>query len=124
MSTVEKPYRGTKEFALVHAELITAAKFRGTVTYQEIAQLVGLPLVGNYMQKEVGRLLGEISMEEVANGRPMLSAAAVGVSGNPGAGFFNLARELGKLGDDNEEGFWEAELKAVYETWKVELRKP
>ena len=123
MGMVENHYRGTKEYALVYAELIAAAKYRGTVTYQEIAQILGLPLRGNYMQKEVGWLLGEISDDEVANGRPMLSAIAVGVSCNPGAGFFTLAKELGKLKDDDEQGFWESERQAVYETWKVELKK-
>jgi hypothetical protein len=123
MSVVENHYRGKKEYALVYSELIVAAKYRGTITYQEIAQIVGLPLQGNYMQKEIGQILGEISDDEVSNGRPMLSAIAVGVSGNPGQGFFNLARELGRLRDDDEQRFWEAERKAVYDTWKIELKK-
>lgn len=114
-------YLGTKEYALIQAELITAAKHRGTMTYQEIAQIVGLPLKGNYMSKEVGALLGAISEEEVANGRPMLSAIAVGVNGKPGQGFFSWARELGKLTSEDENDFWESECKAVYDTWKVKL---
>ena len=37
-------HRGTKAYLLIYAELITAARYRGTVTYQELAELVGLPL--------------------------------------------------------------------------------
>jgi hypothetical protein len=123
MSKVKGKYRGTKEYTRVYAELMIAAKYRGSVTYQEIAQMIGLPLKGSHMGKEIGWILGEISDDEVANGRPMLSAIAVNVGGNPGPGFFTLARELGKLTHDDEPGFWEAECQAVYETWKIELRK-
>jgi hypothetical protein len=49
-----KQYRGTREYALIFAELITAARYRGTVTYQELAELVGLPLQGNFMGAELG----------------------------------------------------------------------
>jgi hypothetical protein len=34
MSVVKSKYRGSKEYALVYTELITAAKYRGTFTYQ------------------------------------------------------------------------------------------
>ena len=61
MNTVQGKYRGKKEYSLVYTELITAAKYRGTVTYQEIAQIMGLPLSGNHMSREVGWVLGEIS---------------------------------------------------------------
>lgn len=115
-------YRGTIEYALVYNELITAARYRGTVTYQEIAKLMGIPLVGGYMAKLIGEILGEISMDEVEHGRPMLSAIAVGVKGLPGDGFYKLARELAKLTTQSDEEFWAAEKKAVYETWKIRLK--
>jgi len=38
MSIVENRYSGTKDYALEYAEL-TAAKYRGTVTYQEFAEI-------------------------------------------------------------------------------------
>jgi hypothetical protein len=63
---------------------------------------MGLPMKGNYMQHEVGWMLGEISEDEIANERLMLSALAVGVSGVPGEGFYNLAKELGRLHDDSK----------------------
>lgn len=115
-------YRGTIEYALVYNELITAARYRGTVTYQEIAKLMGIPLVGGYMAKLIGEILGEISMDEVEHGRPMLSVIAVGVKGLPGDGFYKLARELAKLTTQSDEEFWAAEKKAVYETWKIRLK--
>ena len=96
------------------------------MTYQELADLVGLPLQGNYMGKELGHYTGEISREESEHGRPMLSAIVVGSSGKPGGGFFGLAKELGKLTSDDpaeQNAFWEAEKRAVYETWKKSLHK-
>ena len=119
----DKTYRGTKEFGLIYIELITAARYRGTVTYQEIAQIMGLPLSGNHMSREVGWILGEISAYELENGRPMLSAIAVGVNGKPGQGYFEWARKLGRLTTEDEWVFWENECKAVYDTWKVKLIK-
>src|SRR5688500_16257184 len=102
MNAEQGKYRGKKEYALVYTELINAAKYRGTVTYQEIAQIMGLPLQGNHMSREVGWMLGEISEYELANGRPMLSAIAVGVNGKPGAGYFDWARKLGRLTSEDD----------------------
>lgn len=118
-------YRGTKEYQLVYAELITAARYRGMTTYQAVAQILGLPLTGSYMGNQVGHAVGEISADEVVQGRPMLSALVVGVNGLPGQGFFILARQLGKLQSDqpeDEQRFWEQEKEAVYETWEREFK--
>ncbi len=116
-------FRGTKEYSFVYTELITAAKYRGTVTYQEIAKILGMPTQGNNMGRVIGLILGEISRDETAKGRPMLSAVATNVNGSPGKGFFLLARELGRITDkDSEITFWQRELKLVYTTWKVVLK--
>jgi hypothetical protein len=127
MPIVSDKYRGKKEYHLVYNELINAARYRGTVTYQEIASLMGLPLTGNYMQSQVGHILGEISEDETENDHPMLSAIAVSVSGSSSSGFFELAKLLGKLKDDSEEGrqkFWEETKQSVYKTWRKELKPP
>jgi hypothetical protein len=119
-------YRGTKEYFLILVELIQTARYRGTVTYQELADLIGLPLVGAFMGNELGGYLGAISQDEVQHGRPMLSALTVTVEGKPGNGFFALAKDLGKLKSDHpsdREAFWEAEKKAVYQTWQRSFRK-
>ncbi len=46
------------------------------------------------MGKEVGHLLGEITEDEVARQRPMLSAVVVDVKGKVGPGFFTWLRSL------------------------------
>jgi len=72
------------------------------------------------MGSEIGHLVGEISEDEHAHGRPMLSAIVVSVKGRPGPGFFALAIELGELNDDSEEGkeaFWLKTRDALYKTW-------
>ena len=124
MPILQSKYRGTKEYLLVYAELIAAARHRGLLTYQEIAQLMGLPLTGNKMGREVGLMLGEISADEHDNGRPMLSAIVVGVNGKPGDGLFGISKRLGVFDDENEvarEQFVEQERRAVYEMWRTVL---
>ena len=126
MPIVASKYRGTREYLLAYAELIRAAQYRGAMTYQEIAAIMGLPLKGSYMGSQVGWILGEISDDEQQRSRPMLSAVAVGVSGKPGSGFFVLARQLGKLGKgtkEDEHKFWLQEREAVYKTWQKRVGK-
>ena len=119
-------YRGSKEYHLVYSELIRAAQYGGVTTYQAVAQIMNLPLRGSHMGSETGRVLGEISEDELNQGRPMLSAIAVGVSGLPGQGFFAWAEEMGRLSpgatEEEQLRFWEEEKKAVYRAWKREFR--
>ena len=127
MSVVADKYRGSKEYLLVYCELIQAARYKGVTNYQAVAKIMSLPLTGNYMAKETGQMLGKISEDELKHGRPMLSVLVVGTSGLPGAGFFALARQLGKLQDDSpaaERSFWEQEKAAVYNTWHREFKTP
>jgi hypothetical protein len=118
MCVVTNRYRGTTDYIRVLAELVHAAEYRGTTTYQDLAVIMGLPLQGSHMGKETGHVLGEISEDEVKAGRPMLSAVAVSVNGKAGPGFFALAKDLGRFNGDfaDEESFWRKELQAVYET--------
>jgi hypothetical protein len=127
MPQVADKYRGKVEYALVYRELITAAQYRGTVTYQEIALIIGLPTVGSYMGSQTGWILGEISEDEFNAGRPMLSAVAVSVEGTPGDGFYSLAKQLGKFPGDSPEAriqFWAKERDAVYKLWQRKIPKP
>ena len=77
------------------------------------------------MGKEIGLILGaisEISEDEVLAGRPMLSALAVNVKGDPGPGFFGLARELGRLDQNGDKSaFWKAERDDAYKAWRRRL---
>lgn len=125
MSAESYKSKKNKVYLLVYCELINAARYRGTTTYQAIAQIMGLPLKGGHMAGEVGKILYEIVKDELDNKRPMLSAVAVGVNGLPGPGFFVLARDLGKLQDvseDEQRQFWEKEKEAVYAAWKREFK--
>lgn len=123
MPVVSDKYRGTTDYALVLGELIRAAQYRGLTTYQDIAPLVGLPQAGHHMAREIGLILGAISEDEVVLAhRPMLSALAVNVKGDPGPGFFGLARDLGRLDQSGDESaFWKAERDDVYKAWRRRL---
>jgi hypothetical protein len=124
MGAVKDKYRGTTTYFHVMAELVRAAQYRGLTTYQDVAVIMGLPVRGSHMGSETGQILGEISEDEVAAGRPMLSAVAVSVEGKAGPGFFALARQLGRLtGDESDGAFWEMERQAVYAAWKRPLPK-
>jgi hypothetical protein len=118
MSETDSTYRGTKEYLLVYCELIRAARYSGTTTYQALAQIMDLPLSGSWMGTATGNMLREISRNEHQHGRPMLSAVVVGVSGVPGQGFYGLAEERGRFKGGSKEDklrFWEEERKVVYD---------
>jgi hypothetical protein len=120
MATFEQ-YRARREYLLIYAELITAARYRGVVTYQHLARLAGLPLKGSYMGKEIGMYLGAVSDAEHTLGRPLLSAVAISTKDTPGSGFFSIAKHLAKYSGgtrEDERAFWLAEQEAVYEMWK------
>ena len=111
-----------KAYLRVYALLIEAARFRGTVTYSDIARIMGLPERGSWMGKMTGRMLGSISVRERSCGRPMISAVAVSSTNRqPGFGFFVLAEQFGEiapdLGAQERIAFWEAERDRVYAEW-------
>lgn len=118
-----KDWVNSKEYFITYSISINAAQQCGVVTYQEVAQACGLPTSGNYMSSTVGNLLGEVSRNELAHGRPFLSAIAVGVNGKPGDGFYDWAKKLGSMKDDqDEEAFLTEESRRVYEAWRVTYR--
>ena len=120
--TYPKAYRGTTAYVRVMAELIHAAEYGGLTTYQHIALLMALPTKFSIMASKTGKILGEISEDEVKNDRPMLSAVCVNVEGKPGPGFIAWARKLGRAGqNDDASTFWERERDAVYVAWKRPL---
>jgi hypothetical protein len=119
---VTPKYRGTTVYFHVLAELVRAAQYRGVTTYQDVAVIMGLPVSGNHMGREVGQILGEISDDEVVAGRPMLSSVAVDVRGRVGEGFFALARDLGRFAvPSSETAFLEKEREATYQAWRRPL---
>ena len=83
----------------MYCELINTARHRGTITYSDVAKLMGISEPGHHMAVATGHLLGEISDDEHGYGRPMLSAIAVSSGhGMPGSGFFELAQKTRQIG--------------------------
>lgn len=121
MGAVKDRYRGTTEYFHVLAELVRTAQYRGVTTYQDVAVIMGLPLSGSHMGKEVGHVLGEISEDEISAGRPMLSSVAVDVRGKVGDGFFALARDLGRMRGETELEFLNSQRTATYDAWRRPL---
>jgi hypothetical protein len=99
--------------------LIGRAKLRQTIPYSDlVVQVKAIDLPRN--SPTLWNMLGEISTAEDAAGRGMLTVIVVHGQGDtlPGAGFFRLARRLGKDVSD-ERAFWTEELKRVYASWST-----
>ena len=88
-----KEYRSTKECALIFAELIIAARHRGTVTYQELAELIGLPGVYGY-RHQIGKVLDAArAVDNFADKqeiRPERMDVVLRSTGQPGSGKYRL----------------------------------
>ena len=71
-----------------------------------------------YHDPRLFHFLGEISAEESAAGRGMLTALVVHKNGDmqPGPGFYELAQELGHDTSDILK-FWIEEVKRVFAAW-------
>ncbi len=110
----------------VHEKLVATARDQDTVTYGELIPLGGLShFTGDALSGALGRLLYDVVMVEIKENpdAPMLSAVAVSSSDNaPSKGFYELAREMGRLhtnNPDSELAFWMKELKACYNYWQA-----
>lgn len=97
--------------------MIEVARRSGVIAYSD---LVG-KITSIYLEAHDPRLfhlLGEVSTEEDAAGRGMLTVVVVHKTGDymPGPGYFELAQELGRDTDDLD-ACWITELKRVHKTW-------
>lgn len=93
------------------------AKLRGMIAYSELAaKLQSVQLEPNSFA--LFSLLGDVSWEEDKAGRGMLSVIVVHKAGDmqPGHGFFELARDLGRDTSDIL-ACWITELKKVHAYW-------
>lgn len=115
--------RGTYEH--VRDELIRAAQYRGLTTYLDIAVVMGLDVNDpRKMQSDVGPILRQISADEHAADRPMLTAVAIGAKGRPSDPFFEQAKDFGRYRpSQTKKWFWERELRIVYKHWKRTYRQ-
>src|SRR4051812_40646931 len=97
--------------------MIDRAKLRGRIAYSELTPLISAVRFDPY-DTRLSHLLGEVSVEEDAAGRGMLSAVVVHKNEDmqPGEGFFVLAKHLGRNTKDVLR-FWITELNKVHDYW-------
>jgi len=99
--------------------LIERAKVRGMIPYSElVAKIKTISLEPE--SYALAAMLGEISSEEDAAGRGLLTVIVVHKYGDmqPGPGFFDLAEELGRDTSDILT-CWVNELKRVHAYWST-----
>ena len=97
--------------------LIERAKVRGLIPYSELVTKIKTINMDSHSYA-LAAMLGEISGEEDAVGRGMLSVVVVHKHGDmqPGPGFFDYADELGR-DTSNILKCWIEELKKVHAYW-------
>ncbi len=104
----------------IHKKLTEVARLQATISYSELAPLADLDMSRDSDRVEIGRILGEISMHEHEHERPMLSAVVTQKDGDPGKGFYTLARELGVMARRMSKlAFWSLELRRVHDYWST-----
>lgn len=112
-----------KEWAAAKREAIdilaARAKVRGMIPYSDLAARIKSVRLEAHDQR-LFHLLGEISEVEDAAGRGMLSVIVVHKAGDmqPGPGFFELAKQLGRDTSDILK-CWVEELKKVHAYWSA-----
>ena len=97
--------------------MIDRAKVRGMIPYSDLVQqITSIRLAAH--DPRLFHMLGEISSEEEAAGRGMLTVLIVHKQGDmqPGPGFFELAQLLGKDTKDLLK-CWVDELHKVHTVW-------
>ena len=110
------------EHQAVYERLVRAARAGEFVHYGELAKMLGIDMDNPHFGALVGKVLGQISEDEVAGGRPMISAIVVSKEDMlPGAGFFKLGQELHRTDPGEDEiGFAIRQIKRVHEYWSRE----
>jgi hypothetical protein len=105
----------TKMRQIVYDRLKEVARRKQLITYKELAAAAGLDWNKDYGRcRQIFSILRAICTAEVEQGRPMLAAVVVRQdNGMPGAGFFALARQLGRYQGGADHSFWLAERDAV-----------
>lgn len=102
----------------IAARLRSVARAGRTVTYNDLAAVVGWDMDDPTAAREVAGILRAISTAEHGAGRPLLSVVVVGVkTGRPGKGFFKLAQRLGRYDGADDEAFFAQELRRVHAHW-------
>ena len=101
----------------IRAILVEVATRRQTITYSALAKRARLKWNHKVSHDRlmIGALLGDISNEEYARGRPLLTAVVVQKkTGRPGLGFQGLVL---LKGFPSTPHFWDIELKRAHDFW-------
>jgi hypothetical protein len=107
----------------VREKLIDLAAKQQTITYQKLSDIynIGLDMqASEYDRAEIGRILGEISVYEHNNRRPLLSAIVLTKGSQyEGDGFYKMAQNLGfgPWKSLKENAFDVMEIKRCFEFW-------
>lgn len=115
------PY--TEDHLRIREVLIKVAKRKSVINYTDLLKQSGVRLdMSNPHDRGVlGNLLGDISWNEVQEGRPMLSSVALHAGDfKQGGGFFDLAEELYSISlpsADAELEFGMDEMNKTHEFW-------
>jgi hypothetical protein len=114
------------EHQAVYERLVQAARARGFVHYGELAKMLGIDMDNPHFGALVGKVLGQISEDEVAAGRPMISAMVVSRDDMlPGKGFFKLGQELHQVDPGEDEiAFAIRQIRRVHEYWASQREAP
>jgi molybdopterin synthase catalytic subunit len=99
------------------AAMVTRARVRGMIPYSDLVKQINSIKLDAH-DPRLFHMLGEISSEEDAAGRGMLSVVVVHKVGDmqPGPGFFELAKQLGR-NTSNILKCWVDELHKVHAIW-------
>jgi hypothetical protein len=102
--------------------MIERAKLRGMIPYSDLVREIEAINFEPH-DTRLFHLLGQISVDESAAGRGMLSVVVVHKNGDmqPGPGFFVLGQHLG-YGTKDLLKFWVDELKKVHGNWSLRRR--
>lgn len=97
--------------------LIAVARRRGRIAYSELVPQISAVRMEHH-DPRLFHLLGEISVEEDKLGRGMLTAIVVHKHGDmqPGPGFFELAKSLGRNTKD-PLACWIQEFNRTHDLW-------
>lgn len=98
-------------------KLVAVARRRGRIAYSELVAHISVLRLKPH-DPRLFHLLGEISSEEDRAGRGMLTAIVVHKTGDmqPGPGFFELAKSLGRNTKD-PLACWVKEFNKVHDYW-------
>lgn len=103
----------------IRAILIEKAKQRAMVPYSDLVGKVNA-VAFKAFDTRLFAILGQISVSEHEQGRPLLSVLVVHKAGDmqPGEGFFELAQALGRNTSDVLKA-WIEEVRRVYQYWNT-----